>query len=154
MSLDIMRGLLRDLGASIGLPDLAPDDDGYCCLRIGEHVTVSLQYEPEGQDIALFAKLCQVPQPFRREAYEMMLAGNLFWAQTRGGTLAVEPSEGVVFLLMKEKAQALEFSRFNAMLENFVEAAEDWQRRLEHLSDELEEDTGAPPPNSDYIRLV
>jgi hypothetical protein len=154
MSLEIMRGLLRDLGASIGLPDLAPDDDGYCCLRIGEHVTVSLQYEPEGQDIALFAKLCQIPQPFRREAYEMMLAGNLFWAQTRGGTLAVEPSDGVVFLLMKEKAQALEFSRFNSMLENFVEAAEDWQRRLENLSDELEDDAGTPPPSNDYIRLV
>ena len=84
----------------------------------------------------------------------MMLAGNLFWAQTRGGALAVEPSDGVVFLLMKEKAQALEFSRFNSMLENFVEAAEDWQRRLENLSDELEDDAGTPPPSNDYIRLV
>jgi hypothetical protein len=155
MSLDIMRGLLRDFGASIGLPDLEPDNDGYCCLRIGEQVTVSLQYEPEGQDLALFAKLCRIPQQFRFEAYEMMLAGNLFWAQTKGGTLAVEPSEGIVFLLMKEKLQAMDFSRFNALLQGFVEAAEDWQRRLEALSEELDEiGADAPVGGADYIRLA
>ena len=154
MSLDIMRGLLRDLGASIGLPELEPDNDGYCCLRIGEHVTVSLQYEPEGQELALFAKLCRIPPQFRFEAYETMLAGNLFWAQTKGGTLAVEPSEGVVFLLMKEKLQAMDFPRFNALLEGFVEAAESWQRRLEALSDEIDEaDVATPVGGADHILL-
>jgi hypothetical protein len=154
MSLDLMRSLLRNFGNTIGLPDLAPDDDGYCCLRIGDKVTVSLQYEPEGKDIALFARLCQIPPVTRAEAYEMMLAANLFWAQTRGGTLAVEPTDGVVFLLMKEKAQALENATFNSLLENFVEAAEDWQQRLEPFSDELEAvDDGPAPSGSDLIRL-
>jgi len=149
-----MRNLLRNFGASIGLPDLAPDDDGYCCLRIGDKVTVSLQYEPEGKDIALFSRLCQIPPISRPEAYEMMLSANLFWGQTRGGTLAIEPTDGVVFLLMKEKAQALENASFNSLLENFVEAAEDWQQRLEPFSDELDAaDDGPPPSGSEFIRL-
>ena len=103
----------------------------------------------------MFAKLCRVPPQFRFEAYETMLAGNLFWAQTKGGTLAVEPSEGVVFLLMKEKLQAMDFPRFNALLEGFVEAAESWQRRLEALSDEIDEaDVATPVGGADHILLA
>ena len=155
MSLDLMRALLRDFGAGIGLPDLAPDDDGYCCLAVGEKVTVSLQYEPQGEDLALFARLCQIDPDDRAEAYEMMLSGNLFWAETKGGTLAIEPADGVVFLLMKEKLQALDHARFNAMLEGFVEAAEAWQRRLLPMTDEGAEPTAAVVPlHPDFVRLA
>ncbi|MEJ0017899.1 MAG: type III secretion system chaperone [Acetobacteraceae bacterium] len=103
-----MRGLLRDFGAGIGLPQLSPDEQGYCCLRIGEEITISLQYEPEAQNLVLFARLCQIDETASEAANEMMLAGNMFWGQTRGATLAVEPVERIVFLLAKEAVVSLD----------------------------------------------
>ncbi len=145
MSLDVMRSLLRDFGAGIGLADLAPDDQGYCCLQFGEHVKVSLQYEPEGQDIVVFARLGAIEPEDRALAHEMMLAGNFFWGQTKGGTLAIDPSEGVVFLLMKEKLRALDLPGFEALLERFVAVAEAWQSRLQVLTTRAGGEPAAPP---------
>jgi hypothetical protein len=152
MSIELMNSLLRDFGATIGLPDLAADEGGYCCLAIGERVRISLQYDPEAQDLALFSQLCRIAPETRFEAYEAMLTGNLFWAATRGGTLAIEPSEGCAMLLMKEKLQALDQHRFQALLEAFTEAAENWQDRLAALAE-----PEPPPPQgapSEYIRLA
>ncbi|MBS0643373.1 MAG: type III secretion system chaperone [Acetobacteraceae bacterium] len=130
MSIDAVRSVLRDLGAGIGLPELAPDDDGYCCLKIGEQITVSMQYESEEQNLVLFARLCAIDPVFREEAYEMLLAGNLFWAQTGGATLAVEPAGGEVMLQAKESTAALDLPRFNRMLQSFVDTGEAWIARL------------------------
>lgn len=155
MSIEIMRGLLRDFGAGIGLPDLAPDDQGYCCLKIGEQITVSLQYENEEQNLVLFARLGTIDVTMREDAYEMMLTGNLFWSQTRGATLAVEPTGGVAMLFAKENIVALDLTRFNRLLESFVEAGESWIKRLKPFT---ASDEPAPASTSqvplDYIRLV
>jgi hypothetical protein len=152
MSIQLMNGLLRDLGATLGLPDLAADEAGYCCLAIGDRIRVSLQYDPETEDLTLFTRLLRIAPEDRLEAYEAMLAGNLFWARTRGGTLAVEPGEGWVMLLMKERIQVLDGHAFQALLENFVDAAESWQERLSALAEPERPAPSGPP--ADYIRLA
>jgi Tir chaperone protein (CesT) family len=156
MSIDVLRGLLRDLGAELGLPELAPDDQGYCSLKIGERITISIQYEPEEQDLVLFTVLGEVGEELRPEAYPILLAGNLFWAETRGGTLAVEPGTGAVFLLMKDKIQAVDGTRFRAMLTDFVETGEIWQKRLEDLAaaEEMPEPEPEPIAAPEYMQRV
>jgi hypothetical protein len=156
MSIDLLRALLRDFGREIGLPDLAPDEQGYCCLKIGERIAVSIQYEAEEQDLALFTLLGEVDEPFRPEAYEMLLSANLFWAETRGGMLAVEPGSGAVYLLMKDKIQVVDGTRFRAMLASFVEIGETWQRRLVELAapGEASEPEPAPLAATGYMQRV
>jgi hypothetical protein len=157
MSLDILRSLLRDFGTGIGLPDLAPDDQGYCCLQVGELVKASLQYEPEGQDLVVFARLAEVGPEERPIAHEMMLAGNFFWGQTKGGTLAIDPAEGVVFLQMKEKLRVLDLPGFEALMERFVAAAEAWQGHLQSLTARTSVESAAPVAaggRADYSRLA
>lgn len=156
MSIDSLRGLLRDFGAGIGLPDLAPDAEGYCRLKIGERITVTLQYEPQEHALVLFATLARIGEAGREQACEMMLSANLFWAGTRGCTLAVEPVEGAVMLLAKQNVLSLDLPGFNRLLEDFVEAGEDWQRQLEPFATDGDEALGAPPARVpvDYITLV
>ncbi|MFO1058408.1 MAG: type III secretion system chaperone [Dongiaceae bacterium] len=160
MSIELMRSLLRDLGAEIGIPELAPDEDGFCCLEIGGRVRLSLQYDPEGQDLALFAPLCRLAGgEDRAEAQAAMLAGNMLWAGTQGGTLAVEPAEGTAFLQMKEKIQELDRASLVALVERFVQVAEVWQDRLAAYAADAAE-AAAPeagesaPRPADLIRLA
>lgn len=141
MSIEIVRGLLRDFGAGIGLPELALDEQGYCCLQIGEQIKVSLQYEADEQDLVLFARLCPIDVAMREEAFEMMLTGNLFWAQTKGATLAVEPADNLAFLLARQKSLSLDLPAFNRLLEDFVETGEAWLRRLRPFAAEAAEAT-------------
>lgn len=136
MSLDVLRSLLLDFGAGIGLPDLAPDDQGYCCLQFGEHGKLSLQYEPEGRDLVLFARLAEVG-PGNADRQFLL-------EQDQGGALAIDPGEGVAFLLMKEKLQVLDLPGFEALLEWFVAAAEAWQSRLQALTGRVGAESPAP----------
>jgi hypothetical protein len=156
MSVEIMRDLLRNLGAELGLPDLAPDDAGYCCLSFGDAIRVSVQYEPENEDLVLFARLCQIEEGATEPACEMMMAGNLFWADTNGGTLAMDATERFVFLLAKERVQSVDFPRFMTMLERFVQAGEDWQERLRAFTAAAAADTRPVTAQipMDQMRLV
>src|SRR5262249_13022262 len=158
MSLDMFRSLLQGLGATIGIAELAPDGEGFCSMQIGERTIVNMQYDGERQEVILFARLGEVAEDLREAAYEMLLAGNLFWQQTNGGMLSVEPSTRPVYLAPKQAIRALAQPRFEAMLNEFVEAAERWQRELESLAATEEgplppeEPAGqAPPPHMQRV---
>jgi hypothetical protein len=154
MSLDLLRSFLGGLGAQIGLSGLAPNDDGYCLLQV-ENLPVSIQYQRDTGDVVLFARLCRIAAYATTEANEMMLAGNLFWGQTDGATLAIQQPGNEVYLLAKDKLQALDGLQFKAMLERFVHVGEVWRQRLELLtSDEDDEPAGPPPEDDDRIRLT
>jgi hypothetical protein len=154
MSVEILNGLLRDFGKGIGLPDLAPDSDGFCRLRIGEKITVSMQHEPQSDDLVLFTTLVRIAPTERAEAYEMMLSANLFWAGTGGGTLAVEQQDGMAMLLARRSLLALDLPAFETLLESFVQAGETWLRRLDPFAAAADEPADGVPAPSGYVILA
>jgi hypothetical protein len=131
---DHFHNLMHSLGASLGLKTLTPDTQGYCCLQIGERITVSIQYDVEYQDLVMFSRICQLDSNASAEAYELLLNANLLWFQTERATLALDRYDAGVFLQMKEKIEAIDFSRFLSMLEKFVETGEAWQDRLDRFT--------------------
>jgi len=154
MSLDLLRSFLGALGAEIGLPGLAPNDDGYCLLQV-ENLPVSIQYRRDTGDVVLFVRLCRIAAYATAEANEMLLAANLFWGQTDGATLAIQQPGNEVYLQAKDKLQALDAPQFNAMLERFVHVGEAWRQRLELLtSEDDDEPADLPPDEDDRVRLT
>jgi hypothetical protein len=141
MSVEILHDLLRQFGAQIGLPDLAADEQGFCSLKIGDVVTLSIQYEPEGDDIAIFARLGVIQPEAREDACLLMLSANFMWVETRGATLSLELGESAAYLGVKEPAQALDAVRFARLVQDFVETAEQWTRRLVALNGGASEPT-------------
>jgi hypothetical protein len=85
----------------------------------------------------------------------MMLTGNLFWAQTKGATLAVEPADGLVFLLAKQNSLSLDLPRFNRLIEDFVETGEAWLRRLKPFAADATEPAASETQYAaqDYIKV-
>jgi hypothetical protein len=154
MCSDRLNDLLSQLGTSLGLPNLAPDAQGYCCLQIGG-ITLSIQYEATRQDLVIFSRLCQIDDSAAADAYPLLLAANLLWLETQGATLALDPHDASVFLQIREKIEPLDFPSFLSMLKNFVEVGETWQKRLERFSDDIANTWPSAPADvlSGHIRV-
>lgn len=52
-----MNEVVKQLGAMVGLPSLAPDEDGFCFLRIEDDTEVGIGVSPSGDRLVLFSVL-------------------------------------------------------------------------------------------------
>lgn len=129
MSRESYAALLAGFGQSLGLPGVAPDEEGYCALSFDELI-VHFQYDDEADEVTAFAKLGEVDEDRAEGIYAMLLAANLFWQGTKGGTLAVEPDTGTAFIADRRPAVLLDEARFQDWLGQFVEIADHWRARL------------------------
>jgi hypothetical protein len=131
--------LLTSLGQSIGLPELAPDEGGYCALSFDD-LMVHLQHDPEQDELLVFARLGEIDDDEPAQLYARMLAANLFWQGTGGATLGLQPEDGMVFLCRKTPLRALDDAAFQQLLEQFVNTADSWRGEVARfVSDDVTE---------------
>jgi Tir chaperone family protein CesT len=92
------RSLLVELGQRIGIADLAFDDGGYCCLKIGESV-LNIEFDEAQGHFLIYCAIGQLPREptlerFRQLAelnYASLLLG-------KGGVGADERSGRIMFV--------------------------------------------------------
>jgi hypothetical protein len=133
MTFEVYQRLLASFGQSIGLPELAPDDEGYCALSFDDLV-VHLQHEPEDGEIAAFARIGAVEEDRARDIYEMLLNANQLWAGTAGATLSVQPEDQTVFIADRKPLQVLDEEGFRDWVGNFVDITDYWSARLARVN--------------------
>jgi hypothetical protein len=133
MTVEAYARLLESFGQSIGLPELAPDDEGYCALSFDDLV-VHLQHEPEEGEIAAFARIGAVEEDRAEEIYEMLLNANQLWAGTAGATLSVQPEDRAVFIATRKPLQVLGEGSFRDWLGKFVDITDYWTARLARVN--------------------
>lgn len=133
MSLDLLKSLVQELGQVIQLPDLAPDEDGYCCLSFDEKITVHIQLDKDTNNLTFFTEVGKVEDAHKLYVYEQLLEANVFWLGTHGATLGVNTSTMMANLGYQEPIQNLDFQRFQQLLEGFVNTAESWIDKLPEI---------------------
>ena len=144
MSIEHFNDLLKDLGKSVGLPDLKPSNDGLCSLRFDDRVTIDLEANEETGAL-IFSSIVGTLMPYQTEKfYPELLEANLLWAGTGGATLGVDPATLSVFMCYQEKMEGMEFLRFQELLKGFSDTALFWNQRL--AGGEAE---GKTPPSSE-----
>jgi hypothetical protein len=129
MSLATFKALVSELGAGLGVPAMAADDDGYVALTFDD-MELHLQHEADADEIVVFTRLGEVEIDRAAEIYGMLLGANLFWQGTRGATFSVEPDLGVVFLADRQPAGGMALERLNEWLEHFLDTTDYWRKRL------------------------
>ena len=130
MSIERFQGLVAEIGVQAGIPDMAVDQEGYMALSFDDHV-LHLQYDSDDDVVVLFTRLPEVEDARAEQIYLMLLGANLFWQGARGGTFAVEPSTGLVFLMDRKPFAGLQVETVIAWLERFREMVGYWKERLE-----------------------
>ncbi|MFI0347706.1 MAG: type III secretion system chaperone [Chthoniobacterales bacterium] len=130
MSIEHFNNLLKDLGKSVGLPDLKPGSQGLCSLRFDDRVTIDLECN-EDSGALIFSSIVGTLAPHEAESfYPLLLEANLLWAGTGGATLGVDPATLSVFMCYQEKITGMEFLRFQELLKGFSDTALYWNQRL------------------------
>ncbi len=155
MSRQAADELLAAFAGTVGLDECSLDPEGYCHLQFDE-LDVHLQLDDGPGELVLFCRLGGLDGEPRPEVYETLLAANLFWAGTNGGTLSLEPTDGSVYLATKTLVAGLEYPDFESWLGGFVAAADRWTANLATLGaggsvSPEDSDTGQEPRQPRFV---
>lgn len=129
MSSTVMNNLVREFGASIGIPDLQIDEE-YRCNMMFDEVPVSFELGDGDESIYIYSLLGHVPDDGLEQFYAELLHANYVFADSGGSTLSVDSQSGNVVLLREERLELLRLSRLESVVEQFVNVAEGWMSRL------------------------
>lgn len=141
MSKENVQVLLKQFGNTIGLADLALDEEGFCSLTFDDQIVLNLQYDQRTENIVIFAELGKIKDEGALKVYARLLEANIFWKETGGGTLCVEPKTMTAILEYQEAVAHMNDVRFQRLIEGFINTAEYW---ISHL-DELQTDVALQP---------
>jgi hypothetical protein len=84
--------LLNDIARTLGLPELALNDEGCARLLFDGQVAVNFENDPLAEKLHLYADLGELPLRGREALYRALLEANLLGAQTAGGFGSAEAS--------------------------------------------------------------
>lgn len=129
MSSTVMNNLLREFGASIGIPDLQIDEE-YRCNMMFDEVPISFELGDGDESMYIYSLLGHVPDDGLERLYAELLHANYVFADNGGSTLSVDSQSGNVVLLREERLELLRLSRLESVVEQFVNVAEGWMSRL------------------------
>ena len=137
------NGLMRALGAGVGIPELALDE-AHCCTLAFDAVVVNFELEESSGQLFLYASLGAMPAAGSSALYEQLLDGNLLWKDTGGATLGLDREGKRVVLQQGLLVEHLAEVEFEAAVERFVDMAEAWTRRVSEAA-AAPPDTAAAP---------
>jgi len=136
MSLEIYKNLLHDLGQEISIPDLAPDETGYCNLIFDETLMVEMMWVEDTQRLVLFSRLGSYDISDEMEIFRELLLANSFWRGTEGATLGVDGD--LVFLARRICLKEMNLKALEEVLESFSRVAHFWVDKISlHVADPL-----------------
>jgi hypothetical protein len=116
--------LMREFGAVAGLENFTPDENNECVLGIDNFVVTLGTLT--GETILIYAAVGKLGETNKDELMARLLAGNYFFAETGGATLAVSPLNNEIQLIYGVRLQGLDAQSLVTILENFLERLDYW----------------------------
>ena len=132
---DKAKLLLAEFSRFKNIPDLEFDADGGCALVDDKDRVVLLQIDADQERLVAMAPLGALPAAAhcRPEVLHAMLAANLCWGGSCGGTLALEPGSGEAVIQYALPLSGATDSDFSSFIDDFAQLAIYWQERLRGL---------------------
>jgi hypothetical protein len=111
-------------------------------------LVLHLEHLPESEQMLLAAPVAVLPAAGREACCLELLKGQYLFAETGGATLALDRDENFVFLQIAPSLYTLTRENFPVLVENFLNVAEAWRKRLERKpTEESREETHTSPPS-------
>lgn len=126
--------LTAELGRQLGVEGLTLDERGSASLEIDE-VVLNLEADDDGRTLVLHAVVGSTPRRGETptELYETLLRANFYHLGTGGATLGMDREAGFIALVQRVPLFGVDAVALAATVEQFVNFAEGWTRRIEQL---------------------
>ena len=130
MSKQNLQTLLQRVGQTVGIADLALDEDDHCQLRIDGTLDITIEFTKRDEQAVFTARCGTLAEHNRTEMLQEIADANFHWIGGGGGTLSTHSKEGLVYLQFRESTAQMDQARLESLLEALITNAEYWARRL------------------------
>ena len=128
--------LLKEFGQDIGIPEIALDEFGYCCLEIENKHLMNFQYLEHERSLMVFAEIGLVNEEKQLSIYQRLLEANLFWQETNGATIGLAAGDRVVVLVKKCSVVSMTGIELAEFIEEMIATLEYWKNNLTTWNEE------------------
>ena len=132
---EMANQLIKGLGETLTVPDMQLNEQDSCSLLFDEDILLNMEYDPAGARILFYIYLDELPEDNPEPILRAALAANLFRTHTQGATLALEEGTGGIILTYAHRLADLDSPVFETVVENVVQTAEDWKKRLGEIKE-------------------
>ncbi|MCX5769441.1 MAG: type III secretion system chaperone [Candidatus Hydrogenedentes bacterium] len=123
--------LVMEFGAMLTVDGLQLDpDNNSCVLLFDQEILLNIEYDAPADRMIFYVYLGELPQANAEPLLRELLSANLFWMRTRGATLALEEGTNGIILLYAHPLEDLDKAKFEAVVQNVVQQAENWKKRV------------------------
>ena len=129
-----MKNLITQLGATLGIPELALDDESYCCLFFDDLV-LNMEWEAETGILFLYSHCGALPQNPSHGLLTQLLEANFFQRQTNGSTLGIDQESRTIVMCQRLTPQHMDYLQFEQTIETFVHTAQAWTAHIANFKD-------------------
>ncbi len=122
--------LMQEIGKHLNLGEIQIRDESFAMLGI-EETLVSIQYLKESEQVLFYSFIFEWPENLENEVllslYETILAGQAFYFETAGASLAINKQLNAVILQLALPITQIVPDQMLGILENFIRVAEHWK---------------------------
>ncbi len=133
MSAEAMQNLLKEFGDLIGIPELCLDEENRCNLMFDD-VAVSFELNRDEESFYMYSYLGDASSENRERVYAKLLDANYVFKHTNGATLGVEDASKKIILIRQYALEMMRLSKFESVVEEFVNLAEYWKQKIPTLA--------------------
>ena len=123
------ENLVKNLGEKLSIPELALDEDGYCCVTF-DGIVVNLEHDEDSDEVLMFAKVHEAPGDISQRYVEEILDMSYAAMLTGGGCLGLDRAAGAIMFADRASLRGLDDAGFEKTVEDFVDRAEGWTNLL------------------------
>lgn len=129
--------LLADFGKTVGIEEMAFDEDGRCDLAFDE-LPLAISFDPATGCLCLQVALMEIPSAPAKEFFSWVLADNFSSYANGLGCLALDREAEMIVWLDRGQVKGMTYPAFEDWLSTSVDRAEFWVRHLAERSNSPE----------------
>jgi hypothetical protein len=130
MSLNTFEQLIKEFGQTLGLPELALDEEARCHLVVDEEILISFEFQADEQRLLLSAPIGDPSELGSEELLKHLLVSNLTAAAMGEPVAGLEPTTQTLLLVHRVSTDHLDNAALQTEVENFIAFVEHWHSEI------------------------
>lgn len=115
--------ILSEFGKMVGIPDVAFDQDGYCCLGFDD-VVLNIEHNETFRHLLVFSEVASLPAQPNKSLLLLLLKLNYASLVMGAGGISIDEHAGTIMFVERIPLRGLDNVAFEAAMRSIVDRVE------------------------------